>query len=331
MDKCEPTKRRPSTSGRLRITGYYVTKDRRLNVRFLLFVRQARPSDSLFYFLLSLSIAPNAAHYKYSLSSIPPPRLYIPLLATTMARPHSHPAISLSYDPYSYYSVAYSKHDSFIHLSTDTPRTSTYRRQRPASIWSTSSICSEDSSLDLALDDREHDFDDDESVASPISPAESSSSRTSWSSMASSSSSTSRSSATQRDRSERYKRSTSSKPRGPRPLPALPTSQPPSPYSTTSSLPPTLQVKVTPPLRLNLKVLTPPPSYEEAMSAGVHPPSSEPSLGSRYEQPAGLSGLFPHDPETEVDAVPIEFLTSPHEETVIDWQRIEEFMARCDG
>ncbi|KAL5527551.1 hypothetical protein ACEPAG_6352 [Sanghuangporus baumii] len=251
-----------------------------------------------------------------------------------MARPHSHPAMSHAYDPYSYYNFTHPELDSFIHVC-DAPRpSSSYHSPRPrtASIWSTSSICSNDSSMDLALDDRAHDFDDEETLASPISPAESSSSRTSWSSMASTTSCSSRSSTTERDSSGRFKRNSMGKPRGPRPLPALPTSQPSSPYSTTSALPPTLPLKVTQPLRLNLKMLNPPPSYEEAMSASSQSSASLPVQEAQYERiPPSISQPFPFDADTDVDASPVEFLTSPSEETLIDWQRIEEFMARCDG
>ncbi|EJD01275.1 uncharacterized protein FOMMEDRAFT_169427 [Fomitiporia mediterranea MF3/22] len=248
-----------------------------------------------------------------------------------MACPRTYPAMTISYDPYSYYCPPTGDDDRFLHISRGAARPASSCDPRRASIWSTSSICSDGSSLDL--DDRAHDFDDDDDLlVTPISPAESSSSRTSWSSMASSSSSTSRCSATAQEPSERFRRTSSGKPRGPRPLPALPTSQPSSPCSMPSSLPTTLPVKVTPPLRLSLKFVAPPPSYEEAISAGAQTPVSTSSQESeRLRRPASYPGPFPFDAETEIDASPAEFLTSPTEETIIDWERIEEGGTRFES
>ncbi|KAH8118520.1 hypothetical protein DFH11DRAFT_678562 [Phellopilus nigrolimitatus] len=248
-----------------------------------------------------------------------------------MARPLSNS--SMTYDPYSYYrdssSLAPSSSSSSSKQYRERSCPVVPRHSRPASIWSTSSICSDDSSLDdrvtFAFDAAE-----DDDLTSPVSPAESTSSRVSWSSAASSSSSASRynhssdpSSSSMPAPLTRFKRS--DRPRGPRPLPALPTSQPPSPVSpsprrTTLPLP-----KVTPPLKLNLKVVTPPPSYEEAISAGVCEADAERGMS----MPFPLLARYPFDAEASPNDT-AEFLTSPAEETLIDWARIEEFIAQCD-
>ena len=285
------------------------------------------PASSL---LSDLSLGTPCHLYKYpSSSSLLPLNISSP---RPMARPQSHPAMPVSYDPYCYYSPSSGHNDHFIHIACGSVRPASSYHTRPASIWSTSSVCSDDSSLDLALEDRAHDFDDDDLSVSPISPAESSSSRSSWSSMASSSSIMGDRTAPVQGRSESYKRSSTGKPRGPRPLPSLPISQPSSPYSTACSLPATLPIKVTPPLRLNIKNLnlrSPPPSYEEAISAGVQSVSLDPFPQHEFQR--GSPDPFPFDRETEVDSTPIEFLTSPTEETTIDWERIAEFIAHFDG
>ena len=122
-----------------------------------------------------------------ALSALPVPDMF--------ARP-------MSYNPYEYY-----------HQSTG-PCTATRRLVRSASISSTLSVCSDDSTFNNPDDDDEYkydeihrnnssvaspiDIDDDEDddeddyLRSPYSPTESTSSRLSWSSASSSSSKTSR-------------------------------------------------------------------------------------------------------------------------------------------
>ena len=173
------------------------------------------------------------------------------------------------YDPYSYYSFQ-QQDQRFISPYSSQPvpgPSSPLRRRRRDSIWSTSSICSQDS-LDDAVDDTTNDETTTLSpvcdmLPSPISPADSTCSYSSFSSSSSYSPSRSR---------------TSSKPRGPRPLPALPISLPSSPSTTSPSLPPFSYHKTfVPPLRLNIKDLSPPPSYEEAVNS-AHTPVSKPSF-----------------------------------------------------
>lgn len=236
----------------------------------------------------------------------------------------------MSYNPYEYY-----------HQATQ-PCTVTRRLVRSASISSTLSVCSDDSTFNNPDDDDEYKFDEihksnspvaspididddddddddeeDDYLRSPYSPTESTSSRLSWSSASSSSSKTSRqSSYGRRSPVPAHSRSDMPKPRGPRPLPTLPISQPSSPISNArnSLLPVVLPLKVTPPLRLNTKICPPPPSYEEAISAVQ--PQVQP------EEPVFVIE------EMEDDAA-VEYMTSPLEDT-IDWDSIEAFIV-CDG
>ena len=271
-----------------------------------------------------------------------------------MARPSSHHAV-YAYDPYSYYAHAiddafYPSHSSTCHNSLslsplDQSRPASFcsvhsRRSRPASIWSTSSVCSDDSSFDngaqenetageveevsVAEDAQAEKVYDEMDNVSPISPVESIYSRASWISAESSCSSHSSipplTPVTPVTPSLRLYPRTSSreKPRGPRPrpLPALPVSQPTSPVSPLSPLPRShayTDIYSSSSALPKLKVVTPPPSYSEAIRS------------REVETKAKVKKEYPWNA-----IKPDEYLTSPVEDDLIDWDRIEAFMLGSD-